>query len=381
VQKGFSLQKIDCAVIGAGVVGLAIARELALAGREVIVLESESAIGTQTSARNSEVIHAGLYYPAGSLKARFCVAGKEALYQYCGERGVGHKRIGKLIVAAEERDVAGLQKYLEAGQRAGVSDLHLIGAAELADMEPQVKAVAALYSPSTGIIDSHALMLAYLGDAENAGASLALNSPVLGGEVTDGGIVLEVGGRDPIEVMCTTVINAAGLYAQAVAASLRKVPHARIPPVHYAIGRYYTMSGASPFRRLVYPVAREASLRVHVTLDLAMQCKFGPDLQWIDTVDYRFDESVEAAFYEGIRRYYPALKDGALKPGYTGIRPRLAGPNEPLHSGAADFQIQGQEVHGVPGLVNLFGIESPGLTSSLAIAQYVGELIRTQIRL
>jgi L-2-hydroxyglutarate oxidase LhgO len=372
--------KVDCAVIGAGAVGLAIARELALAGREVIILESESAMGTQTSSRNSEVIHAGISYPADSLKARFCVAGKNALYRYCAARGVGHRRIGKLIVAAESHDVAGLQNYVERGRQAGVDDLRSISAAELAEMEPAVTGIAAVYSPFTGIVDSHALMLAYLGDAENAGATLALNSPVLGGEIAGEGIVLEVGGSEPSEVMCNTVVNAAGLYAHAVARNIRHVPNPSIPPIHYAIGRYYTMSGASPFRHLVYPVSRAATLRVHVTLDLAMQCKFGPDLQWIDTVDYRFDEGGEAAFYEGIRRYYPDLKDGALQPGYTGIRPRLAGPDDPLHSGAADFQIHASDVHGARGLVNLFGIESPGLTASLAIAGHVGRLARAELR-
>lgn len=368
------MQKLDCAVIGAGVVGLAIARDLALAGREVVIIESESAIGTQTSSRNSEVIHAGISYPKGSLKARLCVEGRKAVYEYCAARGVGHQRIGKFIVATEAGDVPGLMKYLEHGRAAGVDDLRSIDKDEIAALEPEISGIAAVYSPSTGIVDSHALMLSYLGDAQSAGATLALNSPVLGGEITGEGVLLEVGGSDPIEVMCKDVVNAAGLHATSVARSLRNFPRSAIPAVHYAIGRYYTMSGRSPFNHLVYPVSREASLRVHVTMDLVGRCKFGPDLQWIDRVDYRFDEGAEADFYAGIRRYYHGLPDGALQPGYTGIRPRLAGPNDPLHSGAADFEIQSSRDHGAQGLVNLFGIESPGLTASLAIARHVVSL-------
>lgn len=365
------MQRIDCAVIGAGVVGLAIAREMALAGREVVILEAENAIGTHTSSRNSEVIHAGISYPTGSLKAQLCVAGKEALYQYCAERGIAHKRVGKLIVAADAGDMDSLHRYVKRGHASGVDDLIVIDQAELARREPAVRGAAAVYSPSTGIIDSHSLMVSYLGDAENAGALLALNSPVMSGTLTSDGIVLQVGSDEPMEILCRTVINAGGLYAQAIANSLDGFPREKTPEIHYARGRYYTMTGACPFTHLVYPVSREATLRVHVTLDLAMRCKFGPDLQWTEGVDYTFDESVESAFYAGIRRYYPDLPDGALQPGYTGIRPRLAGPNSPLDSGAADFVIQGKAAHGVDGLVNLFGIESPGLTSSLAIGRYV----------
>jgi L-2-hydroxyglutarate oxidase LhgO len=369
------VQSIDCAVIGAGAVGLSIARELALAGREVVILEAESAIGTQTSSRNSEVIHAGISYPANSLKAKLCVQGRDAMYAYCAERGIGHSRVGKLIVATTEQDIPGLNKYVEQGKAAGVHDLRRVDLAELKDMEPEVQAVAAVLSPSTGIVDSHALMLGYLGDAENAGAVLALNSPVLGGEATPDGIVLRVGGDEPMEVLCRDVVNAAGLYAHKLAATLDGVPRPAIPAVHYAIGRYYTMSGRSPFRHLVYPVSRVSHLRVHVTLDLGGQCKFGPDMEWIDRVDYRFDGGAVADFYEGIRRYYPGLPDGALQQGYTGIRPRLAGPNDPPHSGAADFMIQGEAVHGAKGLVNLFGIESPGLTSSIALGRHVAALV------
>ncbi|MBO1114622.1 NAD(P)/FAD-dependent oxidoreductase [Bordetella petrii] len=365
------MHKIDCAVIGAGVVGLAIARELALAGREVVILEAEPAFGTQTSSRNSEVIHAGISYPAGSLKARLCVQGRHALYQYCAQRGIGHARIGKLIVATEGGDLAGLQGYVRRAREAGVDDLRVIDQSELARLEPAVMGLGAVHSPSTGIVDSHGLMLALLGDAENAGAMLIANSPVQGGAVMPDGIVLRLGGAQQTDVLCTTVVNSAGLGAARVAASLRGLTPGSVPRIHYARGRYYTMSGASPFRHLVYPVTREATMRVHVTLDLAGQCRFGPDLEWIDEVDYGFTDEREALFYAGIRRYYPGLPDGALQPGYTGIRPRLADPGAPLHSGAEDFRIEGVDRHGARGLVNLFGIESPGLTAALAIGQYV----------
>jgi L-2-hydroxyglutarate oxidase LhgO len=365
-------EQVECAVIGAGVVGLAIARRLAADGREVVVLEAETAFGTHTSARNSEVIHAGIYYATGSLKARLCVAGRKALYRYCAERGVNHKRIGKVIVACDESELPGLRKYKEQAETNGVDDLEPLDRAALARLEPEVRCIAGFLSPSTGIIDSHGLMLAYLGDAEGAGASLALGGPVVSGRVKSGGIVLEVGGAESMTIECGTVVNCAGLGAQAVARSIAGVPQATIPPSYYAIGHYYTLSGAAPFRRLVYPVARQDWLGVHVTIDLGGQVKFGPDFTWIDRVDYRFDASREAAFYAAIRRYYPGLQDGSLQPGYTGIRPKTTGPGEP----AQDFTILGPRDHGVAGLVNLFGIESPGLTSSLAIADHVAGLLR-----
>jgi len=363
---------VDCAVIGAGVVGLAVARALALRGREVVILEAEEAFGTHTSSRNSEVIHGGIYYPTGSLKARFCVAGRRALYQYCAEHAVAHRRIGKVIVATAADQIDTLQKYHGQGVINGVDDLVMLGARELRELEPEVAGVAGFLSPSTGIIDSHGLMLAYLGDAEDHGAALALASPVQAGRIDDDGIVLEVGGAEPMPLRCRSVINSAGLQAQAVARSIAGFPAHGIPPTHYAIGHYYTLAGASPFNRLVYPVARRDWLGVHVTIDLGGQVKFGPDLSWIEHVDYRFDESRAAAFYRAIRDYFPGLKDGALQPGYTGIRPKIHGPGE----SAPDFLIQGPSQHGVPGLVNLFGIESPGLTSSLAIANYVAGLLQ-----
>jgi L-2-hydroxyglutarate oxidase LhgO len=365
-------EKIDCAVIGAGVVGLAIARELAHAGREVVILEAENAIGTHTSSRNSEVIHAGIYYPTHSLKARLCVAGRKALYQYCAERGVNHKRIGKVIIASDPTQLEGLKKYQRQAELNGVDDLRMLSRDELAELEPEVLSIAGFMSPSTGIIDSHALMLAYLGDAENQGASLALNSPVNAGSITGDGIMLEVGGAEAMQIVCAAVINAAGHGAPILSRSIEGIPVETIPRNYYAIGHYYTLSGKTPFKRLVYPVARQDWLGVHVTIDLAGRCKFGPDFGWVDTLDYRFDESREPRFYEAIRRYYPGLKDGALQPGYTGIRPRITGKGEE----AVDFVIQGPRDHGVAGMVNLYGIESPGLTSSLAIAAHVRELLQ-----
>jgi len=365
-------ESIECAVIGAGVVGLAIARRLAMAGREVVVLEAENAFGTHTSSRNSEVIHAGIYYATGSLKARLCVAGKPALYRYCAEHEVGHRRIGKLIVATGEAQIAGLKKYQAQAGINGVTDLEWLTSQQLRELEPEVSCVAGVLSPSTGIIDSHGLMLAYLGDAETYGAALALASPVVSGRVGNDGIALEVGGAEAMTIRCRTVVNAAGLNAQAMARSIAGIPPQTIPPTYYAIGHYYTLAGKAPFRRLIYPVARQDWLGVHVTIDLGGQVKFGPDFSWIDRVDYRFDESREAAFYAAIRYYYPGLRDGMLQPGYTGIRPRITGPGEPVQ----DFVIHGPREHGVAGLVNLYGIESPGLTASLAIAEYVEYLLQ-----
>jgi len=364
-------ERVDCAVIGAGVVGLAIARELALAGREVIVIEAEDAIGTHTSSRNSEVIHAGLYYPTGSLKARLCTAGKQMLYAYCAERGVPHRNTGKIVVAASDDEIPKLEDYVAKAATNGVDDLRWLSRAELRELEPEVECVAGFLSPSTGIIDSHALMLAYQGDAENQGAVIVFKSPLRAGEVTGDGITLEIGGAEPMTIACNAVVNAAGLFAQNVSRSIQGIPAASIPPQYFAKAHYYTLAGRPPFRRLVYPVASNAHLGVHVTLDLAGQVRFGPDVSWVDGVDYAFDPAREPLFYQAIRKYYPALKDGQLQPGYTGIRPKISGPKE----AAADFMIQGPKEHGVTGLVNLYGIESPGLTASMAIAQHVRELL------
>ena len=364
-------ERVDCVVIGAGVVGLAVARELALRGREVIVLETEESIGNHTSSRNSEVIHAGIYYPKGSLKAKLCVQGKQLLYPYCRERGVPFDNCGKVLVAGNEAEIPTVLGYIDKANANGVHDLRRISLDELRDLEPAVTAVAAVFSPSTGIIDSHAYMLALQGDLENAGGAVVFLSPALGGEVTAEGILLRVGGSEPMELLCNVVVNSAGLYAPQLARTIGGIPAATIPPHYFAKGHYYTMSGRSPFRRLVYPMAGHGFLGVHVTVDLGGQARFGPDIEWIDRVDYSFNNAREPLFYEAIRQYYPALKDGALQPGYTGIRPKISGPEEP----SADFVLQGPREHGVAGLVNLYGIESPGLTASLAIANEVTALL------
>ena len=365
------IERVDCVVIGAGVVGLACARALALAGREVIVLEEAGAIGTETSSRNSEVIHAGIYYAPGSMKAALCVKGKALLYRYCEERGVAHRRCGKLIVATTEEQVAALHKIQAQAAANGVHDLRLLTADEAKAMEPALRCVAALHSPSTGIVDSHALMLAYLGEAENHGAMHALLSPVTGGEVEAKGIALEVGGTEPMRIHAHTVINSAGLLAQRVTAGLRGFPQDLVPPCYYAKGNYYSLTSRSPFTHLIYPVPEAAGLGVHLTLDLAGQARFGPDVEWITEIDYDVDLSRAEGFYRAIRDYWPGLRDGQLAPGYAGIRPKLGGPDEP----SSDFLIQGPSEHGVPGLVNLFGIESPGLTASLALADRVVKIL------
>lgn len=361
------METVDTVVVGAGVVGLAVARQLALTGREVLILEAEARFGTQTSARNSEVIHAGLYYPTGSRKARLCVRGKELLYRYCAKRGVAHRRVGKLLIATATTELPALADYAKRAAANGVP-LQPLTAAEVRRLEPAVRAVAGLYSESTGILDSHGLMLALLGDAERAGATLVTCTPVSGARIEPDGIVLSTGGDEPFELRCRSLVNAAGLRAQDLARRIVGFPAERIPPTFYAKGHYFTLSGRAPFRHLVYPMPDHASLGIHVTLDLGGQCKFGPDVSgWPATPDYAFEDGLEDQFYRAVRRYYPDLLDGALQPGYTGIRPKVTGPTEP----AGDFIIQGPAAHGVTGLVNLFGIESPGLTASLALAEQV----------
>ncbi|MEX2451573.1 MAG: NAD(P)/FAD-dependent oxidoreductase [Rhodospirillales bacterium] len=363
---------IDCAIIGAGVVGLAIARALARQGRDVVVLEAAEAIGTETSSRNSEVIHAGIYYPKNSLKALMCMRGKHLLYEYCESHGVEHKRIGKILVATTEEQIAGLETLRACAEGNGVDDLEWLDTAALHRLEPDLRGVAGFLSPSTGIIDSHGLMLAYRGDAEDAGAMIAFNSPVEGGHVDQDGITLRIGGAEPMTLSCGMVVNSAGLYAQRVAHSIEGIPTDHIPPCYYAKGNYFTLAGRAPFSRPIYPIPEAAGLGVHLTLDLGGQAKFGPDVQWIDEIDYTVDPGRGDKFYAAIRTYWPALPDGALQPGYAGIRPKIQAPDE----AAKDYMIEGPAEHGVNGLVNLFGIESPGLTSSLAIAEDVVARLR-----
>jgi L-2-hydroxyglutarate oxidase LhgO len=365
------METVDTVVVGAGVIGLAVARQLALAGHEVLILEAQERFGTQTSSRNSEVIHAGLYYPPGSFKALWCVQGKELLYRYCHEREIAHRRIGKLLVACEAREVPTLAEYAQRAAANGVL-LQPLTATEIRHLEPAVRAIAGLYSESTGIVDSHSFMQALLADAEQAGAILVTHTLVVGGRIEADSLVLRTGGTDACELRCQRVVNCAGLGAQEVARCLTGFPLARIPPTFYAKGHYFSLAGSSPFQHLVYPMPDQAGLGIHVTLDLGGQCKFGPDVSgWPNRPDYTFEAGLEAKFYQAIRRYYPDLPEGALQPAYTGIRPKVSGPTEP----AADFIIQGPSSHGIPGLVHLFGIESPGLTASLAIAQYVANAL------
>ena len=367
------MDKVECVVIGAGIVGLAMARALALQGREVVILEAEDAIGTHTSSRNSEVIHAGIYYPKGSLKARACVEGRRRLYAYCEEHGVPHRRCGKLIVATSENQVAELRGIQKKAHENGVTDVIEIPAAEAMRMEPALQCVASLLSPSTGIVDSHALMLAYLGDAEASGAMLALKSPLLKVRLSPAGF--EIHSQD-IQIQSRLLINSAGFRAPSIARCMEGFPVEKIPTEYYAKGNYYSLASRPPFSRLVYPVPEPGGLGVHVTLDLAGQARFGPDVEWIESFDAKTDYAVDPKrserFYAAIRRYWPGLPDGSLAPGYAGIRPKISGPKEP----AADFMIQGPAQHGVPRLVNLFGIESPGLTASLALADDVAALLQ-----
>ena len=364
------MDHIDCVVVGAGVVGLAIARALSGAGREVIVLEGADAIGTGTSSRNSEVIHAGIYYPARSLKARLCVQGKALLYDYCAARGIGHRRCGKLIVATEHAQVPQLAGIMAKAAANGVNDLVLLTREQARAMEPALECVAAIHSPSTGIVDSHALMLSLQGDLEAAGGIVVLNTAVAHMEYTQSAINLVT--IDGTQLRVKAVVNAAGLHAVALAKRFQGLDPVHVPNAFFAKGNYFTLTGRSPFNRLIYPVPQAAGLGVHLTVDLGGQAKFGPDVQWMDAAD---DLNVDAArgdaFYAEVRKYWPGLQDGALVPGYAGIRPKISAP----HEAARDFMIQGPADHGVAGLVNLFGIESPGLTSALAIANFVTPLL------
>jgi L-2-hydroxyglutarate oxidase LhgO len=365
--SGPTMESVDAVVVGSGVVGIAVARALARAGREVIVLDAAEAIGTETSSRNSEVVHAGIYYPKDSLMARFCVAGRRMLYAYCDAHGVPFSRCGKLIVATSGEEDARLDGILARAQANGVEGMRRISASEAREMEPNLVCTSALLSPETGIVDSHSYMVALQGDAEVHGAVFVFHSKVLGGRAVDGGVEITVGGEEPMAVRCRTLVNCAGLHATELARGIVGMPTQLVPRQYYARGCYFTLTGRSPFSRLIYPVPVAGGLGVHLTIDLGGQARFGPDVEWIDEIDYAVDIRRADGFYDAVRRYWPGLADDALQPGYAGVRPKLSAPGAP----AWDFVIQGEAAHGVAGLVNLFGIESPGLTAAIAIGDYV----------
>ncbi|SAL63315.1 NAD(P)/FAD-dependent oxidoreductase [Caballeronia telluris] len=365
------MDQIECVVIGAGAVGLAIARALAARGREVVVLEAGEGIGIGTSSRNSEVIHAGIYYPRGSLKAELCVRGRAMLYEFCESHGVPHQRCGKLLVATARNQLPQLAAIEQKGVENHVTGLERLSGAEAAALEPQLQCVAAVYSPQTGIVDSHQYMLALQGDAERDGANIAFRTPVTAIDAREGCFIIETGGETPARLRAAQVVNSAGLHANDIARKIQGLDDRHVPPLYFAKGNYFSVSGRTPFDRLIYPMPNEAGLGVHLTIDLGGQAKFGPDVEWVQSISYDVDPQRANAFYAAIRAYWPGLPDGALQPAYAGIRPKLSGPGQ----SAADFMIQGKSAHGVRGLVNLFGIESPGLTASLAIAERVADML------
>jgi L-2-hydroxyglutarate oxidase LhgO len=366
------LNDVDCLVIGAGVVGLAVARALARAGQEVVILERERHFGMHTSSRNSEVIHAGIHYTPQSLKARLCVSGRDLLYRYCAERGIGHHRCGKLTVAGSEEQLATLEKIDINARANGVSDLEWLDAAQAGRVEPQLRCLGALWSPSTGIIDSHAYMQSLLADAEAAGADIAYGTQVTSLRPTPAGIEIHIEGESGAVVRADAVVNCAGLHAHQVAASIEGFPAQHIPAVRYAKGSYFALSGAPPFTRLVYPAPRAGShLGIHLTIDLAGAARFGPDTEWVDAIDYTVDPQRAAFFAEAIREYWPRLNPHRLYPAYAGIRPKVCGAGE----ATSDFYISGPDDHGLAGIVNLFGIESPGLTASLALGETIAAMM------
>lgn len=360
----------ECVVIGAGVVGLAVARALAIAGREVLILEKANIFGGEISSRNSEVIHAGIYYEHNSLMAQFCVEGRHNLYKFCSDYGVTHRRCGKLIVATNDEEMGKLSAIKAKAIANGVDDIAEIDSTSALRLEPALQCTGALISPSTGIIDVHGYMLALLGDAEAHGAVIAYNSPLRSGKISGGGIRLEVGADEPTLIDAKLCVNSAGLDATAVARSVAGFPNEFVPPSYYAKGSYFSLTGRSPFSRLIYPVPVPGGLGTHLTLDVAGQARFGPDVEWIDKIDYAVNIERAKEFYASIRRYWPMLKDGALQPAYSGIRPKIVPPS----IAKQDFVVQGPEQTGISGLINLFGIESPGLTASLAIGRHVSAL-------
>ncbi len=365
------VERADVVVAGAGVVGLAVAREFARRGREVVILEAGGGVGTGASSRNSEVIHAGVYYPPDSLKARLCVDGRRRLYAFCADAGVAHRRCGKLIVAAHARERPTLDAVAARAAAAGVDDLRRLGSADIAALEPEVAGVDGLFSPSTGILDSHGFLLALQGAAEDAGAVVAFRTPATGGRVQTDRVELACGGAAPSRLEARLFVNAAGIAAPEVARALQAFPAAHVPRQRLAKGSYFALTTRAPFAHLIYPVPADGGLGVHATLDLGGGCRFGPDVEWVDAPNYDVDPGRAAAFAVAIRRYWPALPDGALAPGYAGVRAKLSGPGEP----AADFVVSTPRDHGAGPVVNLFGIESPGLTASLAIAAHVADSV------
>lgn len=365
--------EIDCVVAGAGVIGLAIARELAQAGREVLILESQEAFGRGVSSRSSEVIHAGMYYTPGSLRAKLCVEGKWLLYDFMKKHNVAHTNCGKLIVATSDEEVPILETIMQKGATNGVNDLTLLDQAQALALEPALSCKAAILSPSTGMMDSAGIMLALLGEAENAGASLAVHAPVTGGRVGGSMIEIDTGGDEPMTIGCNLFVNSTGLYAPHVAASLEGLDKAHVPTAYYGKGSYFSIAGKAPFTRLIYPCPIVGGLGVHLTIDVGGQARFGPDVEWVDEPNYEVDPRRADEFYALVRKYWPGLPDGALQPSYAGVRPKIVPPGVQTQ----DFRIDGPQVHGVPGLINLFGMESPGLTSSLAIGRYVMDIVRS----
>lgn len=370
-----NIEVTQCVVIGAGVVGLACARALALQGMDVIIIEANYAIGMETSSRNSEVIHSGIYYPTGSLKARTCIKGRNMLYDYCKTRNIAHKKTGKLIVATTPEEYAEIELLLIKGKENGVSDLELLTREQTLAMEPKLNCVGALWSPSTGIVDSHSVMLAMQGDIEDQGGMIAFNTRVTGGKITQTGIILHTEGGTDFFVKAGLVINCAGLMAQNIAHLLSGLDSSYVPPQYFARGVYFSLSGKSPFTHLVYPAPEPGGLGIHATLDLSGQCRFGPDVEWIDEIEYDVNPLRGEVFYDRIRKYWPGLGDGQLVAGYSGIRPKIVAPGAP----AGDFIIQGPDIHRCGSLINLFGIESPGLTSSLALAEDVVRIAKDML--
>ena len=364
------MERADCVVVGAGVVGLAVARTLALAGREVLVLEAEHRIGEHTSSRNSEVIHAGLHYQKGSLRQRLFPRAAHLLYAYCASHGVPHRRLGKLVIARDAEEARRLWAHMAQAIEAGVRDLEWLEPGEARKLEPNLACHAAYLSPCSGIVDSHALMLAYRAELEANGGVVAFRAPVTGGAITSNGIEITVGGAEQTALCCTTLVNCAGHGAPPLARAIANFPASTVPRSYFRRGVYFSVTGR-PFQRLIYPIHGPGGMDIHAVIDLAGNVRFGPDAQWVDRIDYSVDPARAEAFYRAIRAFWPGLPDGALSPAYAGVRPKITGPDEP----AADFVIAGPAEHGIPNLINLFGIESPGLTASLAIGEYVAGLL------